>query len=200
MTVRRTGSMLMEFVITMPILLLLIMFVIQLAYLYLARECTAYAAFCATRALWSANLAEHQATELIGGTSPSRTAAERALSWFHATGLKADAKPKYSVPGWGGIPGSDTIEDHVTVDLDYALEGIDAVGKGSLSRVTVNYDCPLMIPIVGEIMALALKDEKSEKGSGTVKDGEKYPFVTLRETCVLRRPYSTQCLPLKGYK
>ena len=194
MTVRRTGSMLMEFVIAMPILVLLFMFVIQLSYLYLAHECTAYAAFCATRALWCANLAEH---ELVGTESPSRTAAERALSWFHAQGLKSGAKPKYSVPGWGGIPGSDTIGDHVAVSLDPAMEGVDLLGKGSLSCVTVSYDCPLMIPVVGEIMAKALKDGK---GGGTVKDGEKYPFVTLRETCVLRRPYSTRCLPLKGYE
>ncbi len=180
----------MEFVMTMPILFFLIMFVLQLSYLQLAHACTAYAAFCAARSLKAANVAEYAAS--------AQSAAEKALSWFHARELKSGGKAEYEIPGWGKVPGSDTVADHVRATVDLAMLGLNASGRASLAVVEVAYDCPLMMPVVGEVMAACLR-EKAPDAGGTKKDGESFPFVTVHETCVLPLPYSTVDHPLLGY-
>ena len=209
MRARRRGSMLMEFVITMPILVFLIMFVLQLAYLQLAHECTAYAAFCAARALLVCNVEEH-----TGPTSGCAwKAATVALAWFHPQGLKGEKDGLIEIPGWGKIPGSDTIEDHVEVNYDTMWRAINTRGYESLASVTVSYDCPMMIPVAGEVMAWALRDDRKDGGNDLFgwlpvvdksklsrKDGESFPFVTIEEMCVLPMPYSTCNYPCGGCK
>lgn len=181
----KRGSMLMEFVLTMPILVLLMFFVVQLTFLGLAHECTAYAAYCGARSLLSVNALETQ--------SAAQNAAERALSWLHPQGLKSDKEPSWLVPGWGKVPGSDTIADHVSVEIDVAAMALTLTGQSSLTVVTVTYDCPLMIPVIGELMASFGKDGR------TIKDGEPFPYLSIHETCALPLPYSTISHPIGGY-
>lgn len=214
MSARRRGSMLMEFVITMPILVFLIMFVLQLAYLQLAHECTAYAAFCAARAMLVSNPLEGRGEK----SGCAWRAATVALAWFHPQGLKGKKDGLIEIPGWGKIPGSDTIEDHVKIvnPYDDMLETLNKNGYASIARVTVSYDCPMMIPVAGEVMAWALrKDRKDDEDDGndlfgwlpvvdksklSRKDGESFPFVTIEETCALPMPYSTYNYPCGGCK
>ena len=215
MRARHRGSMLMEFVITMPILVFLVMFVLQLAYLQLAHECTAYAAFCAARSL--------RASNAVDSPRYAQKAAEVALAWFHPRGLAAgrgkQGQDGIEIPGWGKIPGSDTISDHVEVEVDPAMLAANLGGKASLASVTVFYDCPMMIPVVGEVMAWALREDRKKGGENEeavfgwlpvtgrealknakmIKDGETFPFVTIKETCVLPMPYSTVRHPIRGY-
>ena len=48
---KRRGSILMEFVIVAPLVLILVSFILQFAHIWIARQVTAYAAYCATRAI-----------------------------------------------------------------------------------------------------------------------------------------------------
>ena len=71
----RKGTMLMEFVLTMPILFMLIMLVIQFAQVMLARQMVAYAAFCSTRSMLCSKPSEWQGS---GKSSCAHQAARRS--------------------------------------------------------------------------------------------------------------------------
>ena len=68
---KRRGSVLMEFVMTMPLLMMLVMLVLQFALIVTARQLVAYAAFCAARSTLSANDREGGGGGLFGGTTGS---------------------------------------------------------------------------------------------------------------------------------
>ena len=54
----RHGSVLMEFLLVFPIIMLLVSMLLQFAQIWIARQITAYAAYCATRATLTANDSE----------------------------------------------------------------------------------------------------------------------------------------------
>lgn len=98
------GSVLMETVIVMPIILLLIFMVIQFAHVWIARQMVVYAAYCGARSLLviAPNDTDPTPREAV------QTAAEIALSWICLAdgGPSAAGERQLDVPGWGKIPGS----------------------------------------------------------------------------------------------
>ena len=224
---KRRGSILMEFVIVAPIILLLVSMVLQFAHIWTARQITAYAAYCATRAIMAVPPEEQ-------GEAAKR-AAELACSWMTLVGLpSANASNEVGIPGWGSIPGSDSTGIRVSGTR------VLANGTGSpIVSVMVEFKFPLVLPLAGRMISWAANNDGANSGlasfdyghhkmeggnnpawagqevvmdesggaevrgnshnSSSHSDG-KFPFITLTETCVLPMPYSTARFPANGYR
>ena len=81
------------------------------------------------------------------------------------------------------------------------------------TRAKVEFDFPLLMPVAGQMMSYLFKEDpdsvaqKIRAGELAVKPGvgwtgqeEKkdysYPYITLKEMCILPKPYSTGIYPL----
>ena len=179
---KRRGSVLMEFIIVAPLMLILISMILQFAQIWIAREITAYAAYCACRSVLSAN--EDDAAH------GAQKAAELACSWMCLAGLPGAASsgggsedvtlPRYHdrddfsdtetvdyddgdgvagevrIPGWGSIPGSDSAPVRVTASI---------VSVADRAVVRVEFKFPLLMPLVGRMVSLFVNsDETSAEG------------------------------------
>lgn len=252
MTARRRGSILMECVLVFPLMLLLISMVLQFAHIWTARQITAYAAYCATRAIMAVPPGDEQ-------KNAAQKAAEVACSWMALAGLPNAIKDGGSttksvyvgklhnvanvsdsvdvavdgasvlnetwIPGWGSIPGSDSVPKRVMVE-------IVRNGTGEpFAEVTVHFKFPLVLPLAGRMISLFANNPNPSRisddtykvtGWAGEKDGNetvmdeygnavtrtggawgadgKFPFITLTETCILPMPYSTAKFPTGGYR
>lgn len=77
---KRRGSVLMEFIIVAPLMLILVSMILQFAQIWIARQITAYAAYCACRSVLSA-MTRNDAE--LG----AQRAAELACSWMCLAGM-----------------------------------------------------------------------------------------------------------------
>jgi TadE-like protein len=204
------GSAMMEFVLVMPLLFVMIMGVLQIAHIWMARQVVHYAAYCAARSTLTAN------TKVMKDQFVARNAAYRVCSWIAfddtADGSSQDVT---EIPGWGKIPFSNSVKKRTRVytgitDLEYA---------GALStcpwqtRAVVEFDFALLMPVAGQMMSyLAKQDASSVAGqirSGSIgvrpgvgwtgqeeKKNYPYPYITLKEMCILPKPYNTAIYPV----
>ena len=225
----RQGSMLLESCLIMPLLVLLILAVVQFAQIWTARHIVAYAAYCATRSTMSVHPLQQEKTALA--------AAREVCAWVNLVGVPSeedsdgnDAKGGLSVPGWGEIPNSDSIDRRVKVEVMNLNYAANAAGKSTgVASVSVTYRFPLVMPVVGQMIsylaqdgnssktnaeyrivggwtgeAVVLEDEmhllerRSKDGSVLMDYAEKgvFPYIELKEVCVLPLPYSTAMFPM----
>lgn len=183
---KRRGSVLMEFIIVAPLMLILVSMILQFAQIWIAREITAYAAYCACRSVLSA------ADDERGAAYGAEKAAEVACSWMCLAGLPGAEKSsggtretvmlakfhdrddigdveivdaddgagvtgELVIPGWGSIPGSDSRGVRVTV-LEIRKDPTHA-------RVTVQFKFPMLMPLVGRMLSLFVNsDDTSDEG------------------------------------
>ena len=205
----RPGSMLMEFVLTMPILVILIMLVLQFAQLWLVREVVSYAAFCAARSTLCVVPAEQ--------SDAAKKAAMQVLAWVNTfgsdggtgsegtynAGAFSDIKDGYEfnyyegssddsgnlkIPGWGGVPESSGLSDRVSVELDIKSQSRNIGGKKPVaSAVTVKYKFPMLVPIAGQMISYLAKHSASE--SKYVKSKDIMPGWTGEEETFGGVPY-----------
>lgn len=156
----RCGSILMEFVLVAPLITLLVSFVLQMAHIWMARQITAYAAYCATRAVLAVRPEEQD--------NAAKKAAELACSWMSLVGLPSavtaahggiktktvyigklhnapgiseyetiydesglDISGEVEIPGWGRIPGSDSAKVRVAETEIASLHGEPCNGNGN---------------------------------------------------------------------
>ena len=200
---RRRGSILAETVLVMPLLLLLIFGVIQFALIWTAKQMTAYAAFCAARAIMVVPPAEQQ--------KAARDAAKVALSWMALADEGQGSR--VLIPGWGGVPGSGTIEQRFQRDDgDNAVKILENGADDSkpVTAVRVTFRFPLMIPgmsvskIVGNSKRGRIVTSPDFYGNLNVladspDEVSGWPYIELTETCVLPIPYSTVNFPTGGF-
>ena len=196
----KRGSILAETVLVMPLLLLLIFGVIQFALIWTAKQMTAYAALCATRAIMVVPPGEQQ--------KAAQDAAEVALSWMCMAEKDGQSSSRVNIPGWGRIPGSASSSDRVEVEV--MANGAD----NPIAAVEVRFKYPLLIPgmAVNRIVAnrrSKVKDagdksnfygdlDDAAKDADTSVDGF-WPWIELTEACVLPMPYSTARFPTGGF-
>ena len=137
---RHRGSILMETVLVMPLLLLLIFGIVQFALCWTARQMTVYAAFCGARALTVISPRDNAQVAVDN-------AAKLALSWMCL--VDGDESQDVKIPGWGRILGSGSVNRRVTTQICtyYDANGIErlADGNGTPIRngdngVRVNFD------------------------------------------------------------
>ena len=196
----RRGSMLMEFVLVMPLLFIMIMLVLQFAQVWMVKQVMSYAAFCAARSTICVNEA-YPADAQHG----AETAAKRVLAWvnFFGTGGSKGVK----VPGWGEIPESAGIDRRVTVYLNDAIPEIGYPIPGARAAQVV-FNCPLLIPIAGQMVSWYAQHTYADgdaeiwgwTGKQCLLPGEGvFPYIRLRKTCILPLPYSTANLPVNAY-
>ena len=192
----RKGTMLMEFVLTMPILFMLIMLVIQFAQVMLARQMVAYAAFCSTRSMLCSKPSEWQGS---GKSSCAHQAARRALAWINIYGDPNGTANGVLVPGWGHVPESDSVDKRLNVTT--------SISQARYVKSTVAYKFPLLVPVAGQMVGFLSKDRAENSlyvSSETMMAGwtgetgdlvDEIPYILLTETCVLPLPYSTVNMP-----
>ena len=197
----RPGSILMEFILVAPLMLLLISMVLQFAHIWTARQVTAYAAYCATRAIMAVPPNEQK--------NAAQKAAEVACSWMALAGLPNAAKAGGSttksvyvgklhnvadvsdsvdvaeggtpvldetlIPGWGSIPGSDSVSKRVSVEIVRSGTGALRNGTGEpFAEVTVHFKFPLVLPLAGRMISLfANNDNPNRAQDGSYGDPER---------------------------
>ena len=209
MTLRRRGSILMETVLVMPLLLLLIFGILQFAQICMARQFVVYAAACAARAMTVVQPSEQ--------ADAADKAAKLALSWLClAEDDSESGNAGVEVPGWGIIPGSRSVDRRVTVTFPRDDEGDRYDGtkdKYPFVAVSVGFKFPLLIPgmAINTILGnFANRDQPLAKGfdfydnlaqasSNPIVDIDGWPYVKFEETCILPMPYSPKNFPRGGY-
>jgi len=122
------GQAVVEYAIVFPVQLMVTLAIIQLAFIFVAKHVTSYAAFCGARA------------HLVGESAED--AAALALSAV-AGPTGAEAEIKITVPGWGELPRSGAARLKTTVD---ALDTVDEDGI-PVVQCTVEHMYELTIPI-----------------------------------------------------
>lgn len=215
------GSILMETVIVMPILLLLIFGIIQTAMIWTGKQLTVYAAYCAARAITVVRAPESEEPDDGSWTNESdresaaeqdeaaARAAKMALAWVCFYDNNADEIPKrIPIPGWGTVDQSGSMDKRVTVKV--LKRGVEA----PYVSVRVTFKMSLMMPVMGvdSLMAKAAAGngreiytgpdfyrnlDKASKGADRLDDG--LPYITFTETCAIPMPYSTRNFPRGAY-
>ena len=196
----RRGSVLMEFIMVAPLMIILISMLLQFSQIWIAREITAYASYCATRAVLSASADEtehaaQKAAELAcawmclaglpgtvstGGSSETvslgryhdRTDIDDSVTVDHDNGSSLDKEIR--IPGWGTIPGSDSA--HVRVKADVLSRG----GSDKIAMVKVEFKFPLLLPLAGRMISYFAKWGEDNPGSGDL-DSHDYGNHKLTE-------------------
>jgi hypothetical protein len=200
----------MEFVLVMPLLFVMIMGVLQIAHIWMARQVVHYAAYCAARSTLTAN------NMLFRDQGVARDAALRVCAWiaFDDEG-DGGSQDVTEIPGWGTIPFSGSVKKRTRVYTGYSdTEYVPMLGACPWqTRAKVEFDFPLLMPVAGQMMSYLFKEDadavaqKIRAGELAVKPGvgwtgqeEKkdysYPYITLKEMCILPKPYSTGIYPL----
>ena len=159
------GSVLMEFVIVAPMLLLLIFGIMQFAYIFMAKQLTFYAAYSAARTALVYNIKDYAKTKTDDPDSadnfhpdkgPLYLAACTIMSWMNFGDGSEDFPffPKGNADVWWQVRIS-------------GKERIVKLGNDKIPAVavTVHYYCPLLIPLVGDMLAYVLAGDIDSNGS-----------------------------------
>ena len=203
----RRGSVMMETVIVMPLLLLLIFGIIQFAQIWMARQLVVYAAYCGARSMMTVVPDEQE------------KAVERAvkivLSWICLADLGSEENcDGVSIPGWGLVGGSRSVDRRVSTQV--LANGVDR----DYVACRVKFSFPLLIPVFGinailgntvngdvngnrpsiskssDFYGELARQSANPKGLGV---NDPWPYITFTEVCALPMPYSPRNLPLGGY-
>lgn len=189
------GSMLMEAVVCIPVLLVMILGCMQIAHIWFARQVVQYAAYASARVLLSTPDQNYEEATRKGGAAWK--AAAQVCSWIALSQPAGSEEMK--IPGWGKIPGSGGMEEKVKLELGTA-------GDQWSPKVTVSFDFPLVMPIAGHIIARGMNpwQEGNEwqiqhaDATGDAHSGEpmNHPYIRFTESAALVKPYIL--LPFSG--
>lgn len=229
--VSKRGTVLMETVLVLPILTLLIFAIVQFALIWYAQIMTHYAAYNAARATLVYHPSEYSTTNRFGKTiflkksGPCWKAACRTLVWVSSSPeWNHEGKGSaFGVPGWwptgngyAPIPNSSYIEQQVRIvenapdseEMTNAPVDSEETTNAPVVRVTVEFDYPLHVPVIGRMIAYFDKVEKnypsqyevwgwSPEAEGMAElDTLKrktmdVDLITLSATALLAKPYQT---------
>ena len=190
----RSGSVLMETVLCLPLILMLLTGIVQFSRIWEARLFTRYAAYNAARAALVYNPGDYgggdgSAFKFNSNKGPVWLAAVNTLAWKSHT---SDADGR-SLPGIGDgqYPHSGLIEQQVRIVPGACFESDGVV------KVTVRFDFPLIFPIFDANSVRGDSDAPDDIG-GLVFDPLLDPWhtITLTESCILPKPWSTDHYPL----
>ncbi len=191
----RSGTVLMETVLCLPLILMLLTGIVQFTRIWEARLFTRYAAYNAARAALVYNMGDYGGN--IGGASfrfnsnsgPVWLAAVNTLAWKSHT---SDANGRL-LPGIddGYFPNSGSIERQVRIVPDGCFE------SNGLVKVTVAFAFPLIFPVFNANSVRGDSEAPDDIG-GLVFDPLLDPWhkITLTESCILPKPWSTAWYPL----
>ena len=192
-------------------LLLLIFGIIQFAYIFMAKQLTFYAAYSAARTALVYNIKDYTLTQEEGNpdssddfmpsSGPLYLAASTIMSWMNYGDGSAYFPyfPKGDADVWWQVRIS-------------GKERIVNPGSGNIPAVavTVHYYCPLLVPIIGDMLAYVMAGEVDSNGVVPEKNdsweifgwvpGDDYSAAMSTVTNVTDRPrkrvYSYRGIPL----
>ena len=219
----KRGTVLMETVLVLPILTLLIFAIVQFALIWYARIMTQYAAYNAARAALVYHPGEYRITDKAvtdkfkQHEGPCWKAACRTLAWVSSSpDWPSDSNQSSStssnnkgsllrIPGWyDPIPNSAHIEQQVRIMQSESTEMTNA----PVVKVTVEFDYPLHVPVIGRMLAYFDKVEQGNPSkyevwgwqpdaTGLAKLDNLHhrtmnvDYITLRATAILPKLWRT---------
>lgn len=168
------GSMLMETVIVLPVLVALIFGALQMAHIHVARQIVSYAAYAAARATLPVEKnKEKEAAE---------KAARRVLCWLVA--MPDGMRSGVLMPD----PDAKAVKDRI---LEFKV-----TGDGYDREVELKFAFPLVMPLAAQIIAFRMdpNDFTSQKAEGhisTKKFGDAFegPHLIMHERISIHKPY-----------
>jgi len=217
--VRNRGTVLMETVLVLPILTLLIFAIVQFALIWYAQIMTQYAAYNAARATSVYHPGEYRISDekkrvtekFMVRSGPCWDAACRTLAWVSSSPawdkarLGEGSSSEFAIPGWyAAIPNSSYIEQQVRIVYTNSVEMTNA----PVVRVTVEFDYPLHVPVIGHMLAYFDKVEDDFPSSyevwgwrpdaaGEIEAKSRVhktmgiDYISLQATAILPKPWHT---------
>ena len=202
---QRTGTVLMESVLVLPILTLLIFATVQFSLIWYAQLMTHYAAYNAARAALVYNPAEYSENGVFfDSKGPCWEAAVTSLSWLSSSVDGGSGSVHAMIPNWGMVPNSSHIENQVRIDTRESAEG---GAKEPCIKVRLTFDYPLHVPVIGKIISYMLNTSGSEdmwSPTGWTPDSGRYAataaathptmkgdFIRIHAYCVMPKPWAT---------
>lgn len=187
----KAGTVLMEAVLCLPLLLLLITGIFQFARIWEARLFTLAAAHSAARAALVLNPADYldygNGKALFAShDTPVWAAAADVLAWVDAT-VPSAASPDWGFPGLGEAKNSAGLRANVTIDPSLSWE------SNGLVCVAVRFDLPLLYKIYDTDPPAA-----TASPDGTALSALSSESFRLTERCILPKPWSTARHPRLG--
>ena len=214
------GSILMEFVIVAPMLLLLIFGIIQFSLIFMARELLYYAAYSAARTALVYNIRDYtrsctgdSSSDFLPDSGPLYLAACTVMSWLNFGDGSAGFRyfPKKDADVWWQVRISGK-ERVVMARNSLFPETFQYRGTRQIPTVavTVHYYYPLLVPLVGDMIAYALAGNIDQNGAVPQKNdswetfgwapGDDYAAVMQTVTAVEDAPkkkiYRYQGIPV----
>lgn len=210
----KRGTVLMETVLVLPLLMTMIFAIVQFSLVWYARIMTQYAAYNAARAALVYHPGEYRVagpdnkvTEIFEKKKgPCWQAACRTLAWVSSSPEREDGS-KFGIPGWyDRIPNSTCIGQQVRIVQ--SPENSVEMTNAPVVKVTVEFDYPLLVPVIGRMLAYLDRVEKdapsryeawgwNPDSTGLAKlDTLRHhamgvDFITLSATAILPKPYRT---------
>ncbi len=173
------GQAMVEYAIVFPIQILLTLCMIQLAYLFVAKQVVSYAAFCAARAALV-----YEDDDRYSAGDEARAAAALACARI-AGSAGVDAGSVY-LPGWGELSGYNAALVKNDVRILSTGDDDDSGPQPPPVRVEIIHDFQLRVPIADEITYrigdVLVSFEDVDKTYGA-------PHIPIRGTCTLARPW-----------
>lgn len=179
----RRGSVMVEAIVVLPLFIFIVFLFVQSTFVWTARQMTAYAAYCATRAALVYNPSDYKSD---GGVA--KRAACEVLGWisFSHKGSSPITIPTTTKGADYVLPASHGISDQVSVKVSNEDDGFPAV------TATVSFKYPLIIPLGG---LLYVWDSKTVGGfEADTEDG--WHYIVITESYALPKPYSTATFPV----
>lgn len=180
------GSVLMESVLLLPVVLLVFMAAAQFSHILFARQIVEYAAYSGARAgrLGSADTI----------LSNASNAAMQICSIISLTAPQGVASSPMSLPWLGEIAGSGSLKDKLSVEC------VETAGESV--ACTVQMDFPLVVPVVREFVAglirftdvgedAMLEEPAASPDYAVVLPGDTFPHIRIRRSAIAAKPW--QC-------
>lgn len=182
------GTVLMESILVLPLLLMLITGIFQFARFWQARLLTKLAAYNAARAALVYNPVHYRS----GNTFHARDgmcwlAAVETLSWMSSSLDSGN----YLIPGYGLVPHSTAIRNQVHI------VPLGCNEENGWVKVTVAFDFPTLFAVF-DATAMHPDGDGGGEGPAELTDVAKYPHFTLVESCILPKPWTTEMFPTTG--
>lgn len=169
----RSGTVLMECVLVLPLLTLLIFSIVQFALIWYAQIMTHYAAYNAARAALVYHPGEYRKVDEKGNVSQTFQmnsgvcweAACRTLAWVSSS--PDGGGTGFGIPGWwksgngySPIPSSSHVQNQVRI-LNDGLYESQEMTNAPVVKVSVEFDYPLYVPVIGRMIAYFVNVEKT---------------------------------------
>ena len=174
---QEAGSVLMETVMAMPLLIALVFGALQMAHIHIARQVVSYAAYAAARATLPVGSGKEE--------EYARKAAQRILCWLTAS---ADSfHDGVLMPD----PESKAVKDRM---LEFKV-----MQNGWTREVELKFAFPLVMPLAAQIIAYQFNPTDFSKGQtgnhiSTRKFGDSFtgPHLIFHERAALPKPYQVK--------